>query len=541
MARGVEQDPDVGLRLVVCQVRSERDCPGHLTAEIGHLKIEMRHHLLGARYARPHRSYVSRVVLDVQIGDPLAGVQRTVGVIETVDPPPAEVCVEVGECFDIVGVEDHTPPIVTFPAIRHMRMLASTGPGINRDNDPMCDTFVSVTSDRVILGKNSDREPNEAHVLAYVPAAQPTEGAVRCTYISIPQVERTHAVILSKPYWIWGAEMGVNEHGVAIGNEAVFTKAKREKPGLLGMDLLRLALERAATADEAIEVITGLLQRYGQGGEAGHTHRLEYDNSFIVSDRGQAWVLETVGRDWAARRVTHHASISNGLTLDKVDLASPGITGPIREESDFLYTRFSDSAARQCRTDLLAAGDLDVAAAFAILRDHGDPPREPARGLMGQTVCAHAGFGPIRVAQSTGSMVAHVTGDDICVWLTGTSAPCTSVFKPVWFDGGLPEMPEPGREYDAGTMWWRHEVLHRETLRNYSGRLPVYAADRDALEAQFLAADPDDRGAFTAECFATAASAEQRWLKAARAVAPQSLPALYARAWRQWCNEAGLR
>ena len=49
-------------------------------------------------------------------------------------------------------------------------------------------------------------------------------------------------MILSKPSWMWGAEMGANEHGVCIGNEAVWTKAldendKTEK--LLGMDLVR--------------------------------------------------------------------------------------------------------------------------------------------------------------------------------------------------------------------------------------------------------------------------------------------------------------
>ena len=417
----------------------------------------------------------------------------------------------------------------------------------------MCDTFVSLpdatTDASVILGKNSDREPNEAHEVVMIPAADHDRARVKATYLDIAQVSHTHAVLLSKPYWIWGAEMGVNEHGVAIGNEAVFTKAKREKtPGLLGMDLLRLGLERAATADEAVDVITALLEAHGQGGQAGHTHKLEYDNSFIVSDRTQAWILETVGRDWAAQRVDRTGSISNGLTLGSVERASSGLRGePVTSHSDFLYTRFSDSAARQCRTsDALGAarGRIDVPTAMRLLRDHGDvgPDWSPARGITGQTVCAHAGFGPIRVAQSTGSMVAHVTADDITVWLTATSAPCTSVFKPVWFDGGLPELKAPGMQFDAQTLWWRHELLHRATLGNYPERAAAYAKLRDDLEAEFLAAAPtaDDRAGFTARCFSQADEAEAAWLQAVRALPEAKIPRLYERAWRTWDRLAGM-
>lgn len=64
----------------------------------------------------------------------------------------------------------------------------------------------------------------------------------QCTYIEMDQVPHTHAVILSKPSWMWGAEMGSNDQGVCIGNEAVWTKLNgpedlNEK--LLGMDILR--------------------------------------------------------------------------------------------------------------------------------------------------------------------------------------------------------------------------------------------------------------------------------------------------------------
>lgn len=62
----------------------------------------------------------------------------------------------------------------------------------------------------------------------------------QCTYIEVEQVPKTHAVILSRPSWLWGAEMGANEHGVCIGNEAVWTKEPVEEgEALLGMDLLR--------------------------------------------------------------------------------------------------------------------------------------------------------------------------------------------------------------------------------------------------------------------------------------------------------------
>lgn len=66
--------------------------------------------------------------------------------------------------------------------------------------------------------------------------------SVQCTYIEVDQVPQTHAVVLSRPSWLWGAEMGANEHGVCIGNEAVWTKEPvQDGEALLGMDLLRCA------------------------------------------------------------------------------------------------------------------------------------------------------------------------------------------------------------------------------------------------------------------------------------------------------------
>jgi dipeptidase len=400
---------------------------------------------------------------------------------------------------------------------------------------------------------------------------------VRCTYIDIPQTQRTHAVLLAKPYWIWGAEMGANEHGVVIGNEAVFTKVPHETaPGLIGMDLLRLGLERGASAAEAVEVITTLLTEYGQGGNCGHTGELRYDNSFIVADPTGAWVLETAGREWAIQRVESTRSISNAITIGATfDRASDALVSHAVEKgwasgredfdfgrcySDFLYTRFSDARSRQCRTTACLTSDrgpVDVAAAIGLLRDHGDdhadaahgwtPARGSLGGLLGQTVCAHAGYGPVRISQSTGSWVSHLASDGTFThWVTATSAPCTSVFKPIWFDGGLPDLgPRPGGTYDPGALWWRHEDLHRATLHDYSALLPLYQAEQHELERRFredaaAAHTPDERQHCTTSAFAAASAKEAGWLETATSVSRgPSRGGLFRRAWHSFDREAG--
>ena len=67
----------------------------------------------------------------------------------------------------------------------------------------------------------------------------------QCTYVEIEQVPETYAVALSRPSWLWGAEMGANEHGVCIGNEAVWGKEEVcDDEALLGMDLVRYTEDR---------------------------------------------------------------------------------------------------------------------------------------------------------------------------------------------------------------------------------------------------------------------------------------------------------
>ena len=179
----------------------------------------------------------------------------------------------------------------------------------------MCDTLCVPGARGMLFAKNSDRPVTEPQVVEAHPRRR-SGGSLRAQYLELPD-EGAAATVLSRPTWLWGAEHGVNEHGVAIGNELVNTvdDPAGAAPALLGMDLVRLGLERSRRAEEALEVMTGLLARYGQGGVGDEVHGLAYWSSFLIADRSSAWVLKTSGRTWAARRAEGGAAISNRLTL----------------------------------------------------------------------------------------------------------------------------------------------------------------------------------------------------------------------------------
>src|SRR5438034_7948861 len=183
-----------------------------------------------------------------------------------------------------------------------------------------CDTLVALgpaTSDRATLfAKNSDRPPEECQRIVQLPASRHAPGAtVRCQYLEVLQVRETAAILGSQPYWLWGLEHGVSGHRVAIGNEMVFAREPLGAVGLIGMDLVRLGLERARSAADAVSVMTELLETYGQGGSGQPHVDWPYHNAFLIADPRSAWVLETSGRHWAARRAAELANISNGLAI----------------------------------------------------------------------------------------------------------------------------------------------------------------------------------------------------------------------------------
>jgi len=378
----------------------------------------------------------------------------------------------------------------------------------------MCDTIValgpSTRGGVTLFGKNSDREPDEVQNIIIIPRKQhkPNE-TVKCTYISIPQSAETARVLLSQPFWMFGAEMGANEYGVMIGNEAVFTREKPSDSGLTGMDLLRLGLERGKTAREAMAIIISLLEEHGQGGNCGYRQKFLYMNSWLIADEHEAYVLESVKSWWAWKRITDHWSISNVLSLEKdYDTVSPGLIenavkkGWCRSKSDFnLRKCYSDpiitwgaagKARQACSRDNLALkkGDLTTANFMSILRHHGG--REDfSPHKHGGTVCMHAADKLIRRSQSVASMVGNVSSKGRYYYVTGTSNPCLSPFYPIFASGTINPAGylEGGAEYSPEVYWWEAEKVHRRALHHFptalkSARQKIEEHERDMI--QFL-------------------------------------------------------
>ena len=307
----------------------------------------------------------------------------------------------------------------------------------------MCDTFIALppatAGAAVVFAKNSDRPAGEAQSVCVIGRRRHPPGArLRCTYIEIDQAPLTHAVILSRPDWMWGAEMGANERGVVIGNEAVWTTEPLGPPALLGMDLVRLGLERASSAGHAVGVITALLDEHGQGGACAEGDpSFQYHNAFLIADAAEAWVVETAGRHWAAERVRAGVrNISNGLTIGR------------------RFERASESLAAAARQHRLGRGELDFTAAFSTAPGRPDPASrqewgrrllagragaEGARRITPETmmdilghhesgICMHGAI------ETTAAMVSSLGGaDGDRHWLTGAPHPCRAAFREVAF------------------------------------------------------------------------------------------------------------
>ncbi len=408
----------------------------------------------------------------------------------------------------------------------------------------MCDSVVVdgrlCAAGKTVFGKASDRSANEPQPIVFVPAADHAEGErVKCTYIEVEQAAHTNAMILSKPSWIWGAEIGVNEHGLCIGNEAVFTKETcAGEPALLGMDILRLALERAATAREAVDVIGELMEKYGQGGNCGFDKEFYYDNAYLIADKNEIWHVETAGKHlWAAKKIEGAYSISNYITIDKPDIMHKDVISyaeqkgyEIDQPFDFAQTyidwatsvKHSGIVRRSCSLRIAGknGGEFNQYNMMNALRAHYATDDAWTNGR--NCVCMHSG--PNAASETTSAMVAVCDGRDTLIWATGMGVTCVAPFQPCWFDAYSKKQVFAYDDMEAGIdTWLKREGISRAML---AGRIceSEYKAELYAMEADWHARVDNvspDRESRQALCDAIADEAEafiDKWLSKAAMV-----------------------
>lgn len=192
----------------------------------------------------------------------------------------------------------------------------------------------NLTEDGSVLLGGFGHEPS-SHWLEIVPAQQFPEGATTTVgitddaqmpgeLIEIPQARQTSRYITSNYSEFAGfpaplTNGGLNEHGVAARDiwsptsERLLEFTEPTQTGPNYSDLARIAMERATTAREAVEIVGGLIDEYGYSSYGGNSH--------LFADENEGWVFINYGGNqglWAAER----------LGPDEARVSYPGYLNP---------------------------------------------------------------------------------------------------------------------------------------------------------------------------------------------------------------------
>jgi len=308
-----------------------------------------------------------------------------------------------------------------------------------------------------MYGKNADRHRTEAQPVAAVPRqTHPKDSKITLdTGLVIPQVELTYAHAGSRPNWAHpygGYSEGINEFGVGIGNEMFPSHSlptdHGSKPQAEFTDLGRLVLERSKSADEAIQVFTDLVSKYGQTCKTCPS-LANYNSLFMISDTQSIYSVMAVGHEWGYKKFTNADLGGTGVhTISYIyfkgaDHISPTAISTARknlgykgsdEEFDFGYVYGSHyaSPSRQQFTQEYLRG---------LAKDH----KLTKADLMTTLSQPKVDFKSFGLELTASSMVSDFTldGKRKIAWHTGPN-PDMTVYYPVIFhhDGRVSPMPD---------------------------------------------------------------------------------------------------
>jgi hypothetical protein len=355
------------------------------------------------------------------------------------------------------------------------------------------------SSGHTLFGHNSHRRRGEPQHLVRVPGRQHAPGeSLQVQYVELPQVRQTYTVLGNQPAGCWGFAHGVNEHQLAIGCAAWHSRAACSEPRLTGPDLTRLGLERSRTASQALELLTDLIARHGQGGQSAPA--AEIDSLFLVADPTRAFALEAAGDGWVVQEILHSRAMSDmAVVRQDWNRIAPGLAQRVFDQGwseedgnklDFVGalcvepTGTASALRRWGRaTFLLEEQTGQVSSAFLrrLLADHYDGTRfevDPQRGTPGPlSLCQHGGTNVVRATAA--SLIAELNGS-LQVWCS-FGPPCFCVYFPVWLEGELPLAFSSERPM---SLWQLQQQL-LETAKIGFHRWPMLRDRLGQLQARF--------------------------------------------------------
>jgi secernin len=331
-----------------------------------------------------------------------------------------------------------------------------------------------------LFGHNSNRRRGEAATLVQTPGREHSPGEhVQVGELLLPQARHTWAVLAGRPGNAWGYTHGVNEKGVAVGGTSIDTVLECGQPCLSGTDLVRLALERGGSARHAVEVVTDLICRHGQGPTGTESEAAAESGrnaALLLADAEEAFVLEATGQHWALGHVGSVRAVAGACML--------------RQDWDRISRGLSDLAIARgwwpqdgCKLDFAGAlgrrqpdhaqtlrrwgqatmtlehhsGQVDLPLVRWLLRD------------LAEMVAPHEG--PPGQEETAASLIVRLgpLPHDLPVAWYAPGSPAVSVYLPVFPFGELP------RSY-SGPLWLALAALLEEGRGNPELRAALHSA-----------------------------------------------------------------
>jgi len=395
----------------------------------------------------------------------------------------------------------------------------------------------ATTDGSVLLAHNNDLTGKEVSLIEKHPRQTHPSGSVVVfpSGLEIPQSDETceWMVMRIAEGFEEGDAVAINEYqvaiagGVALGRDRA-GRAERADPlvktGLTG-GVRYIALQRAKTARECVEIVGDLYTEYG----------VTYPSGFGVADPNEIWYIESGGgRSWAAVRVPDDGYWvqANGYRIGVIDpadtvnvLVSPGLlefckktglwdpeTGPFCFKSAFggQYSKTPGKEFYNTRRvwrgmDLLSpslgldveAGEFPMTAVpdkkvslealFAILRDHYEGTSFAAYTANGESLGERLIASPTCVHTDVIQMRGDRPVDIGAVLWAGLSRPSAAFYIPFYF--GVREIP--GRfacaDTECGPAFDVFKRLSDALLADYPRRIENILATRSAFESAFLA------------------------------------------------------